>query len=322
MSNNKSKGEERKMTDLIPEFKKIDFGYASAQAEARENPDLLIKGYLDLHNISDRVVNGREWLILGHKGSGKSAIAERLRLIYEDDPLHFVNVVNIEDFEYVKFSKIVRSSEAIETELPTAWSWLLYAYLLNSFFRDQGVQVDIPEEYEQVKSAFAEMGLSPVFDLNTIVRVSSENSFQLTIPKFAEQKWTKKTETAQVDIRWFIYNLRPFISNIRSQSKHLLIIDGLDDILATSATQYASIGALVFEVHRINDFLKKNYVPAKVVMLCRTDIFQLLSGANKNKIRQDYAIDLDWNSNPKAPDKSLLVRIGNLRAEISLDAKT
>lgn len=314
--------EEFEMLDSITEFQRIDFGYASAQAEARENPALLTDGYLDLHNLSERVASGREWLILGYKGSGKSAIAERLRLIYENEPLMFVDVVNIEDFEYVKFSNIVRSSEALETELPTAWSWILYAYLLNSFFRDQGVSVDLPEEYEQVKSAFSEMGLSPVFDLNTIVRVSSESSFQLTIPRFAEKKWTKKTEAAQVDIRWFVYNLRPFIAKLRSQSKHILVIDGLDDILATSQTQYASIGALIFEVHRINDFLKKNSIPAKIVVLCRTDIFQLLGGANKNKIRQDYAIDLDWNSNPKAPGKSLLVQIGNIRASMSLKRKT
>lgn len=56
-------------------------------------------------------------------------------------------------------------------------------------------------------------------------------------------------------------------------------------------------------------------------MLCRTDIFHLLQGANKNKIRQDYSIDLDWNTNPKAPATSPLLAIANLRAEISLGCK-
>lgn len=306
------------MTNESIDFRNIDFGYASAQTEARENPSLLTEGYLDVHDLSERLAKGREWLVLGYKGSGKSAIAERLRLIHEDDPLMFVDIVNIEDFEYVKFSNIVRNNEALETNLPTAWSWILYSYLLKSFFNDQSISIDFTEEYNQIKSSFAEMGLLSAPDLNSMVRISSESSFKLSIPKFAEKKWAQKSEAEKIDIRWFMYNLRPYIAKIRSQSTHIMAIDGLDDILSNSKEQYASIGALIFESHRINEFLKRNSVPAKIIVLCRTDIFQLLGGANKNKIRQDYSIDLDWNSNPKFPARSQLVKIGNLRAKLSL----
>ena len=299
-------------------FRRIDFGYASAQAEARENPNLLLKDFLDTHQFSDRIARGREWLVLGYKGSGKSAIAERLRLMHESDSNTFIELSSIEDFEYARFADMAKGDEATETRLPTAWSWLIYAFLLNSFFKDHGLQVNSEEELDQIKSSFETMGLSPVYDLNSIVRTSSEDSFRLAVPKFADKKWTKRSEKQDVDFRWYVYNLRPFIANLRSSSTHLLVIDGLDDILATSTTQYTSIGALIFETQRINDYLKRYGVPAKVVVLCRTDIFELLRGPNKNKIRQDYAIDLDWNSNPKTPSRSPLQRIANLRGQLSL----
>lgn len=118
------------------EFKKIEFGYASAQAEARKNPKLLINGFLDVDGFTEKVHRGHEWLILGYKGSGKSAIAERLRLLHESDAQAFVNLVNLEDFEYARLSHLAGNKEALETALPTAWSWVIYSFLLNSFFQD------------------------------------------------------------------------------------------------------------------------------------------------------------------------------------------
>ena len=58
------------------------------------------------------------------------------------------------------------------------------------------------------------------------------------------------------------------------------------------------------------------------MLLCRTDIFELLEGANKNKIRQDSAIDLDWYADRRSPARSLLVRIANLRASLAFGDKT
>lgn len=305
----------------LEQFKKIDFGHSSAQAEARENPELLTKGFLDGHNIANKISNGRQWLILGYKGSGKSAIAEHLRLINEEDPLSFINIVNVEDFEYIRFTEMAKSSEALQTALPITWAWIIYSYMLNSFFKDNGLKTSNEEHFFQIKESFSKMGLSPVYDLNTIVRISSETNFKLIAPKFAEKSWIQKKDPGELDLRWYINNLKPFISEIRSESKHFLIIDGLDDIFTNKEEQYESITALIYEVARINDFLRKNSSPGKVIVLCRTDIFELLGGANKNKIRQDYSIDLDWNSNPRSPEKSPLVAIGNIRGNVSLENK-
>lgn len=302
-------------------FKKIDFGYANAHTEAREKPELLLDGYIDYMEVSAKVETSKEWLILGYKGSGKTAVAERIKLKNLNNPHAFINLLNLEDFQYLKFLKIVKEQEAPEIVLPTAWSWLIYTFMLNSFFCDNSVHNISTDDFEDIRNAFKKMGLSPIKDIESLIKVSSENSFQLAIPRFADKKWTKKTESREVDIRWYLYNLRSFISKIRSNSKHLIIIDGLDDVLASTHLQVETISALIFEANRINHFLRENLVPAKIVVLCRTDIYEILGGANKNKIRQDYSIDLDWNSNPKSPNNSLLIKIANLRCENSLRQK-
>lgn len=196
----------------------IDFGYASAQAEATKNPTLLTEGYLDAFGIGDKVAAGHEWLVLGYKGSGKSAVAERFNLQHQADAMTFVNLLNLEDFEFARFLKLAPGCEPLETELPTAWSWLLYVFILKSLFRDNGLATGHEHELSEIRAAFRSMGLSQVSNLNEFVRLTTERSFKLSVPNVATGQWKRTSEAADVDLRWYVLNLRPLISSLRSDS--------------------------------------------------------------------------------------------------------
>lgn len=73
---------------------------------------------------------------------------------------------------------------------------------------------------------------------------------------------------------------------------------------------------------RLNEFFHACGLPIKIVILCRTDLFEKTSNANKNKVRQDYAVELDWFHDPREPQKSQLVEIANTRATLSLKKET
>ena len=66
-------------------FRDIPLGHASAELEGAYNPDLIVKGFLDPWSVLDKAKSGPEFLFLGYKGSGKSAIGEHLRLTATDD---------------------------------------------------------------------------------------------------------------------------------------------------------------------------------------------------------------------------------------------
>ncbi|WP_302214584.1 hypothetical protein [uncultured Prevotella sp.] len=51
------------------DYRKIDFGNTDAQTESQNNPKLLIEGYYDLENWTERLLNGSTFLVLGYKGS-------------------------------------------------------------------------------------------------------------------------------------------------------------------------------------------------------------------------------------------------------------
>lgn len=307
----------------MSDYSSIAFGYTSAETERTRDPGLLLEGYVDSKDASKEALTGQKYLFLGHKGAGKSAIAERIELTLDDDYSKFVTLVSLQDFPFTPFSKIIRGDEEPESKYPKAWSWILLIYLLESFAKDAGVNhPDATTLTDSIKS-FREMGLSPVANISSIVRESAKKNFKLALPgKLAQFSWSGTNTKPASEIPNFVENLKEIVKRIESSSFHYLIIDGLDDILTTREIQYRSLSALIFEVNQLNELFTRNNVPSKIILLCRTDIFELLPGANNNKIRHDHAVELDWYHDPREPHSSGLVKIANKRTKRSLGVET
>jgi hypothetical protein len=64
--------------------------------------------------------------------------------------------------------------------------------------------------------------------------------------------------------------------------------------------------------------LRENNSPGKIVVLCRTDLFERLPAPNKNKFRQDWAHEFNWYQDPKNPNESELIELANLRARLCI----
>lgn len=50
--------------DSMIDYRKIDFGNTDAQTESQNNPKLLIEGYYDLENWTERLLNGSTFLVV------------------------------------------------------------------------------------------------------------------------------------------------------------------------------------------------------------------------------------------------------------------
>lgn len=306
----------------MSDFAKIQFGFSSAEAEGEQDPGLLLDGFIEYNEATRLAKTGPHFLFLGYKGAGKSAIGTRIRLKSESNYDEFVRSVFLGDFPFTPFSKMVRGDIEPEAKYPIAWSWILLIYILESLSGDNGLTHPNPSALANAASSFREMGLSPAGDPSEIVRTTSNKTFKVSVPKVFEHSWQSREFRSPTEIPGFVQNLKELIRGCRSHSMHYLIIDGLDDIMTSRNTQHTSIGALIFEANRLNSMFRENGVPAKIIILCRTDLFERVAGANKNKVRQDYAVELDWYHNPAQPDESLLIRAADLRAERSLGRPT
>ena len=304
--------------NLSQEFKSIKFGFSSAEAESAEDPGLLLDGYLESNSAYSSAMNSSKFLFLGYKGSGKSAIGERLHLISAGDPNLFVRKMDMEDFPFTPFSKMIRGDAEPEAKYPTAWSWIMLIYIMYSFRSDEGMRHPDQQSFIAAVNCFKEMGFAPHHKPAELIKTSSKTSFKLMIPSAFEASTATREVRPASEIPNFVESIKESVRVCRSDSKHFLIIDGLDDILTKRDTQYDSLNALIYETNRLNQDFRKHDVPAKIVLVCRTDLFDRLGGANKNKVRQDYAIELDWYKDTREPEKSDLIKIADKRAERSL----
>ena len=297
-------------------FKDIVFGRASAEQESALHPELIVNGFLDPWNVVEKARNGPEFLFLGYKGSGKSAIGQHLLLTAENDWALFVTHMFLSDFPYGNFSKIVTGDAEPESRFPSAWQWLLTLTLLGSIAKDHGIDYD--EELHRSLNILTKSGLLPSTDLKEIVVASSRVKYKVKILGLLDiQLDPNQKKPDDFQFLHAIHRLRNLLMTVRGSSKHLLILDGLDDILLHEEIQYKSIAALILETARLNQLLIKNNVPAKIIILCRTELFERLPGPNKNKIRQDSSVELDWHHNPSKPERSMLVRLVNKRAQLA-----
>jgi hypothetical protein len=134
-------------------FVDIQFGFASAEKEGAEVPDLLLTGFLDEAHVSDTAIWGSPFLVLGYKGSGKTALAEHARLLAEGLPHLFVTTTTLDRFSYGDFKSVAGGSGDHQVRYPTAWGWLLLLALIHSLQHDEAGLSRAPSQYKGVVGA-------------------------------------------------------------------------------------------------------------------------------------------------------------------------
>ncbi|WP_146083583.1 P-loop ATPase, Sll1717 family [Rathayibacter sp. AY1C7] len=296
------------------DYKAIKFGYASAEKEGSLRPDLLLQGFYDHQDVIEQARYGDKFLFLGYKGSGKSAIGQRLILDGADSIDLVVQPMVLKDFPFNAFGKVGSAVDEPESRYPTSWAWLILLRFLDSFDRDSAPKSPM---FAKSVAALKKANYLPIGDFKGLVVTSSKNSFKAQIPKLiAATRETAQTSEG-VGLLQLVEHLRVAVRTFKSTSQHIIIIDGLDDILTHKEIQYVSLAALLQEVSRINEEFIAWSVPAKVVLLCRTDLFELFPDANKNKVRRDSAVSLDWYHDTATPENSALMALADLRVQLA-----
>jgi len=302
-------------------FKDIDFGFTDAEKESVRSPDLLLNGFIDPEDAIDHLVNRYKFLVLGYKGSGKSSISEHIRLLFRDDSMKFVNNISLSDLSYNTLNKVMSGDSESEAKLPTVWSWLLLIQLIHSFTKDHGA-INNLESYEAKIDGLKGLGLLPTSDLKSMVLLSSKHSFKGKLAEVGEISFgLDRSFASSQDIVFteLVKILKELVRNYTTDSKHILIIDGLDDILTRREIQIQALGALIFEINKLNLMLVDANVNAKIIVLCRTDLYERLYMPNKNKIKQDDWVSLNWYNDTRDEKNSLLIELANKRCKLKYE---
>jgi hypothetical protein len=297
-------------------FEDLTFGLASAESEAARHPDLLLRGFLDRWTIEEMTRPGGCFLVLGYKGSGKSAIAEHLRLTADSDALLFVTTTSLSaDFHFQAFSDLADAVGDRPSGYVVGWQWLLLLHVLHSLAGDEEAML-LPELSEAIR-ALRDMGLLPARTLRSTVLASRRRSVTSSFPSILHLGLEDVKQVRRGNVGVLVEELLAAVVETRTPSRHVITVDGLDEIYLRTPAQLDMVSALMLAADRLNSEMHRTGTHVKIVVLCRTDLFDRLPGANKNKLRQDSSLELDWYENPRDPAGTALVRLANLKASVA-----
>lgn len=295
---------------MIMDFRKINFGLSDAQSEGMDYPNLLIDGYVNIMQVVEQVNSPRCFLFLGYKGSGKSSLSEHLRLS-EDETV--INQQPLKDFPFKFFEKILDSDDRT-IKYKTIWRWLLCAEVLSSLCKDMDY---VNSNLQQAIAVLTQLGLFPVLSISSLLKKSTATTVSATIKSLGISH-SISTEYGEADMEMLTDYIKSLLITIKEERPHLTIIDELDDILTPNGRQFENIAALINETKDLNHFFHSNSIPAKIIILCRTDMFERLPGQNLNKIRQDNSFTFTWyREGIDSNKKSDLVYLVNKRARLT-----
>ena len=295
-------------------FKSITFGKADAHTEGECFPELLSRGYLNISSVAEQALNSNVFLFLGHKGSGKSSLSEHLRLQCGDKLI--VDQQCLKNFSFKYFDRL-KDIEDKNIRYKKLWSWILCVKVFINLYQDNYAISNSKDDLDKVVEIFTQAGVFPLIDISTIVKRTLNDSIKASFKVFEYSHSVSRDNIDDVDVELLTDYMKTLIASFSEERQQIVIIDDLDDILSPNGIQFSVISALINEVKDLNSFFKKNSLPIKILILCRTDMFERLPDPNKNKIKQDASFTFSWYKEGLIESRnSDLVKLINIRTKL------
>jgi hypothetical protein len=300
--------------NAFPPFTQLYFGMADSKNEADRNPDAFIQSFVEPGNIVKNLRARRKFLLVGPKGSGKSAVAWYMELT--KSPTELVSVRDIGELPITEVNNIKTGEGPGLGRGITAWKLIVLCALLDLILEDQSSSLHRDSEVRRVETELRKRG----FMDSTLVKAvleATKTTYKIPIPRVGEILTREKTSTIH------LYNIVPILQqwacSNRGPNRHTLILDGLDSIYLNDTQYFGSIASLVQAVYSLNQRLRASDASAHVVLLVRNDLFSHLPLADAGKIKEDFGTYLDWRILSGEPSQARLFQLINQKAGSLID---
>jgi hypothetical protein len=282
------------------------------QVSAETDVDLQ-KYFFKLPEIKE-ITDSRSWLVLGRKGMGKTAIYEHLKRAKTSDINNYNTIcINFSDYPWPAHQLYKETLAGELSAYQKSWRYLIFVKALSKLIeikKDKGEVLNkelrwakkyIETIYGNPDPSLREVIFSRVARLASIsgpgveVEDFSFDVGEISFEDIAENKQlqTKLRSNAYVLLSFF----EKIFKNNCGEHKILIALDQLDENwLDGEIEEYSKVLINLVNVCR-NIALDTDLINnLKVVPFLRTDIYQSLKFNDKNKLYQDSAVVISWDS--------------------------
>lgn len=261
----------------------------------------------------NNILESKHWLLLGRKGTGKTAIYKFLEDSRSEDINGYNTIsLNFKDYPWPAH-KLYKESLASElSAYQKSWRFLFLVKLLSKLIEIKELKrQDLSRELKWAKKyinkvfgypdpnlmevLFSKLSRvkkikGPGFDIEDI----DFNIGEFSLDDVAENKELQRTLRSNA-FTLLSYFEKVYIDNVGTD-KFLIILDQLDENwLDGEIEEYSKILINLINVCR-NISINTDFKNVKIVPFLRTDIYDSLRFNDKNKLLQDSAIIINWDN--------------------------
>ncbi|EGO9421391.1 hypothetical protein ABKP64_09470 [Enterococcus faecalis] len=295
----------------------FEFGFADAEKEYSRIPDIFNTSFYDAKNIVERLINKHQFLLVGRKGVGKSAVNARIRYLSSITEGMFSFPLQLNDFEYTTFSKTSIDKDSLGTQkYKESWEFILLITCIKILYNKMNLSED--GELRRTVEFLERIGFTIKKDLNYkknvtwLSKIKLGNSIAAIDLEF-NKELSVKPSTYLERVSLLNELMMNTISQIYFNNNNLfIVIDGVDDILRFKKNQLNMLASLIRSIDYLNEKFFSTKIPIKIILCVREDILANITDPDLNKIKRDSSLVIDWSS-----DKSGLREVVKLRFEYS-----
>lgn len=285
----------------------IYLGAPEAEAESLPTSRVpLSEVYEDYHDLLSQLMH-EKFIVIGRKGSGKSAFAEYVYAESQKKANLFVQFIRNSNFTLENVVQLGATTE-YPFENESLIKWVIYTNILKLFAFNEAVSAN--NDYRLLRQFLEKNSGYISIKEYEIKELVSKHGFQVNIEQF--KRFFTGAFNRQVEIkssRAPFFRLLPHLEEVvlrvlRSQEEkdnenaYVIFFDDLD--VGFSSQRQDSCDSLISLIrvcrHINNDIFGKNGISAKVILLLRDDIETYLSSryADTAKIFTSYSSQIIW----------------------------
>jgi hypothetical protein len=266
---------------------RIDFGHNDAKREIN-----LLEYFYDV-GFSKAILNENKFIVLGRKGSGKTAIARYFELRAAKLYNCFSLTLSFKDYSFVKAYKTYDSNFSSPNQYKSIWRYVILIELLGILMQREGLPYS--EEHSNLYKFYKKNYDARKINFKYLVDQMLERKFKLDIPfGFGVEYGTKKTDGYEK--RHYLEILDDLETNVLEvidDKEYLIQFDELDEDYQDD-TNYSSLIISLFKTAAsLNTLFHENNKNVKVIVYLRSDIYNSFYDNDLNKFTDDI-FELNW----------------------------
>jgi len=289
-------------------FKDIEWGKDESRG------DINLAQYFVKIPAMESITSGKYRYIIGRKGSGKTAIAEKIRIDAESKHNWFCEDVSLKDFPVNDFRELGDSKYRDKSKFVEAWKFVICMALVSLLKKDMSCE---QQEAMLRLNDFVERNF-PGNDIGVThcITTLTENKLKVALKYLEYNGGKSESVTTNVHFSKATKKLLDDIKCIRTDSVYYLFFDELDEGYNAKDTSLRLILlALLRAIEVLSLELGSSTISFRPLLMLRADIYNRLHDNDLNKL-DDYIVRLDWSEFSGSQCK--LIDIANARIVASL----